>query len=320
MKPTVVKPLSHKKQHALNTALYAIACEYEMKRNRLLCKAEKVKNGVNFTAETYGFYVMQEWRAHLLHHAWSLPSHIKWLEDLERVQEEQAKNFALALRDYMAMASFGEARYGKNLLRDGHTIRTSIKQCASREGCYGLAPAYQVIPLLQDLESYFGMTETFEGTTGGKPWAVVCKYALTYDTVSAIQFVDTVIDLRHHSDHLFNKPCVFRGPKFYETPYTPSRAIYEKAMGHLWYLPPGTSKVEDSGVRLYGMLLPADVFALAQRGQTLWILPSPRGPITRTSLESDFCPVKWGTKRLGGEYKDQTGEDSPCLVNDEKAA
>jgi len=313
MPTTPVKPLSKKKQATLDHALYSIACHYKSKKQEQLNKAltprpKPLPVRVNFTAEVYGFYVMQEWQAHLLDYPWSLPSQIRWKEDLDRIQQEQAQNFALALRDYMAVASFGEARYGVNLSDPEKTIRTSVKKYSSRTSCYHEAPKHSVIPLLQDLCRFFGGPKNFNGSTGGAPWKVACEYALTYQTVSDIQFVDTVIDLRHHSDHLFNKPCVFFESTHFEAFFHPHKAIKQKATGALWYL--GNQPSPD-------LLLSSEVYTLAQRGQTLGILPVAEGGVQLTQFESTFRPIKWGTARLGKEFVEQS-EEQPCLVDAEK--
>jgi len=318
-----VKPLSKKKQAKLDYALYTIACHYESKKQEQLSKAltskpeplpVRVNFTVNFTAEVYGFYVMQEWQAWLREYPWSLPSHLRWKEDLDRIQDEQARQFARALRDYMALACFGEARYGRNLAKDnGETIKGSIRSCMTRTGCYEKAPQYDVIALLKGLSKYFGRTGTFDGSTGGPPWKEACEYALTYQQVSDTQFIDTVIDLRHHSDHLFNKPCVFYDgtggdTSYYDPANNPSAAIQRKAEGALWYV-----NKEDHTMSLF---FSYGVYSLAVRGLVLGILPAAPGSVIQTKHESDFQPIQWGTKRLESAYGEvEEKENEGCLAN-----
>lgn len=323
MSTTVAKPLSKKKQALLNAALLAIDVKYESKKKAQLYSSIKsvppleestAPGKVNFTAEVYGFYIMQEWQAELRDYSWSLPSHLRWKEDLDRVQDEQARQFACALRDYMALACFGEARYGRDLAKDnGLTIKVLVKSCATRGGCYEKAPQYDVIALLRGLSRYFGLSGAFEGSVGGPPWKQACEYALTYQQVPDSQFIDTVIDLRHHSDHLFNKPCVFYGSTGSDTPHydlanRPSTAINRKAEGALWYI-----KKKEHNMSLF---VSYGVHHLAQRGLALGILPPAPGAVIQTKHESDFQPIQWGTRRLESAYGEvEEKENEGCLAN-----
>jgi len=317
------KPLSKKKQALLDKALWTIAVKCDSKKQAQLYSSikpvpsliKKTRRGkVNFTAEVYGFYIMQEWQAELRGYSWSLPSHLRWKEDLDRIQDEQAQQFAHALRDYIALACFGEARYGQDLAKDsGAAIRITIQSCGTREGCYGKAPRYNVIALLRGLSRYFGLSDAFAGSVGGRPWKRACEYALTYQQVSDTQFIDTVIDLRHHSDHLFSKPCVFYNDAgtdttFYDRANSPSVAIKRKASGALWYV-----EKKDHNMSLF---VSYEVYRLAQRGLALGILLPTPGLVIQTKHESDFQPIQWGSKRLESAYGEvEEKENEGCLVN-----
>lgn len=113
---------------------------------------------------------------------------------------EFCNNFALAIRDYLYVAAFGEAR---------HARPRAIKYWPgnydyfSRSSSYKLAIKYnpeEALPLLYEL-----FTSPWKGTYGGAKWAEIVKAAMMYGNIPNAVFIDHAADLQHWNGFVFSK-------------------------------------------------------------------------------------------------------------------
>ena len=152
---------------------------------------------------TVDFYVLESLHAELpmqnyakIHPAMSA----RLRQDLGKERDRLAGDFALALRDYLFLASCGEARHAQ-----GKRIPT-LSGIGGRDDVYAAALDYAPTAAnWERLQEVFAQ-DTWSRGFGGEAWRNICEQAAMYDTLPAIAYVDHVIDLAHNGGCAFNKP------------------------------------------------------------------------------------------------------------------
>jgi len=122
---------------------------------------------------------------------------------------ELSNAFALMLRDYLYLASMGEARHGMNGKNLGLRIREFTKIGQGREAACCLGLKYHPDDALPTLVNLFRQGE-WKGGYGGKSWGDIAAGALMYNTVPNALFIDHAVDLQHNNGTAFNKASAFK--------------------------------------------------------------------------------------------------------------
>jgi hypothetical protein len=127
------------------------------------------------------------------------------LGDIEYELSSLSGDMAQALRDYIFLSSFGEARHANNTIR--YKIN-EIPDCVERANAYAIALNFnpeKSYPVLKELFECNG----WNSSLGGALWAnVIDAYGL-YNKMPAGAFVDYCADLKHNGGLFLNKPVVF---------------------------------------------------------------------------------------------------------------
>lgn len=125
------------------------------------------------------------------------------------------QDFARSIRDYLAMASIGEARYSGNVtLVKGRKSRT-----IDRETIYAESIQYDPTDILTYCEFVFshwnGMSEYIKpnviskNSMGGPKWGLIAKRGAYYGRISNTMYIDHILDLSHNRALVWNKPVIF---------------------------------------------------------------------------------------------------------------
>jgi hypothetical protein len=266
----------------------------------MLTKQEKqqalkkiIEPKINLESLLTAFYAYQEFDGITAIKTYSMPSHIAWLSRYKAAQAELEENLALLMRDYLALACLGEARYGKILnLNTGRNqyIFDWSKIRARRENNYYLALKHNPTEILTTLEEFFNKPKCFIGLTGGSVWSKACNYGLKYGTILDSIYIDNLVDLEHHNGTIFSKPCLLR--------LECSSIIRVKAEGSLF----SNRRFVD-----YLFPLPNKHFDIIQYGLTINNIKS---VVNFESIPSQiYKPIVWGNKPLDEFYK--TGSRTP---------
>jgi len=125
----------------------------------------------------------------------------KLIEDLDEWHTTLTDNLALAIRDYLYLACFGEARHAST-------------RCAlhwpqnhnglSRLSSYQIAITHNLVHALPKLIQIFDQSD-WGGGYGGKIWRQIAEAAAQYGIWPNTLFIDHAIDLEHHNGFVFSK-------------------------------------------------------------------------------------------------------------------
>lgn len=130
----------------------------------------------------------------------------------DRLLQDYARNFARHIRDYLFIASLGEACHGSDRC-NSHELDLWEKSPfssypSSRHRVYNEAQHYEVENGTDKLsEVFFGKWST--SGFGGKSWGKCISLNKRYGEISNIMFVDMAINLHHNGGNVFNKPLIF---------------------------------------------------------------------------------------------------------------
>lgn len=255
-------------------------------------KRKFINQQISLESEINTFYLLQEMKALVDKKSFSLPSQLAFVKRLEDYQTEQSSNLALAMRDYTALACFGEARYGFSVIeKREHNKKIRIKTKFSRrnrftrEGCYEEALQFDPTQMLKDLRNYFLHNDWAGGCGfGGQAWAKAAEYALDYGVKPDIIFVDNMVDLQHNSGTLFSKPCIF---KYEEGIYN---AIKRKANGTVLF----TLDIH--------VVITLKALQLLKNFVEMNIANKIVTTVFGKHEDSDFIPLPWGFLTLERDY------------------
>ena len=121
--------------------------------------------------------------------------------DVEQYFRDFTKNFALAIRDYLYLSSFGEARHASN---KSTNYWPGNKSSLSRLQSYHLAIKYQPEQALPILYEIF-KNQSWGGSYGGAKWANIVNVARTYGQLPNTVFIDQAANLQHWNGFVFSK-------------------------------------------------------------------------------------------------------------------
>jgi hypothetical protein len=121
----------------------------------------------------------------------------------ERALNVFAKNFAVALHDYIVITAIGEARHG-----GAEFDMNAVKLIGGRDEIYKKSIIYDPVKALNYLYLLFE-DERWPSSYGGKKWADIALTGLKFYDHSSVLFVDAVVSKEHNSGCMFNKPVVF---------------------------------------------------------------------------------------------------------------
>jgi len=225
-------------------------------------------------------------------------------EDTAEVLDRLTYNLSYAMRDYLTLASFGEARHGLyrtnlSIYPDLHvfSMDNSGSPLLSREITMTEALYYDPRDALPKLVEIFNGGGWSSGV-GGPRWGEIAAGALTWWTVfkgMPIAFIDHCVDLRHNNGTAFSK--------------IEAGNLMETASMHYWRMNKGESLFNWLEVRKnlspLNMVTHTEVVmpkthALAQRCCTLSNMSRTTNiTVTRDNLDIDYNPLEWGDRKLG---------------------
>ena len=177
-----------------------------------------LKEVLDLPAAVAGFYVQEAVIARI--NGMQKNTMIIRLEDEIRefnaIHRKYTDRLAGAFFDYIALASFGEARHAPsqakcyilqicyNWNRDDaqqniHTRTESYKKALRFD-------PYRFLPVL----SILFHDGQWKDAYGGKRWGDIAKAGMMYKEVSSTVFVDYVVDLSHNGGSMFNKNILFQ--------------------------------------------------------------------------------------------------------------
>ena len=236
-------------------------------------------------AATATWYVLESIKN--IHMSKALPAR-KLMRSFGRFEEWLAEEYnalttelAIVFFDYMALATWGEARHAWNYcsMVAPETSYKGNRNLAAREALHFNPKRF--LPLLEKL---FKVAVWSGGSFGGQRWGKAAEYAQKYGKVPNNIFLDVCVDLVHNSGTLFSKPYIIE-------PVTQER--WQRLLSY-------KSGRKDGLVgSSHTMTFPS--FPLAeqavQRAITLEILPQTWKAATNSSKtveQPTYKPLKWG--------------------------
>lgn len=115
---------------------------------------------------------------------------------------ELSQRWSRGMRDYLLMASAGEARHLPSHWQWGHAAPQS------RHECYLKARKYDPNELGPNLVRVFS-DYSWPGGFGGKLWAHCAEHAVAWTPEAGVAWVDHAVDLKHNGGPVWNKPVLW---------------------------------------------------------------------------------------------------------------
>lgn len=138
------------------------------------------------------------------------------INEFRAMQKEYVDRFAGALFDYIALASFGEARhaiddakYYIQYICFKWNKNNEKEHVSVREEAYEQALKFDpnsFLPVLVNLYTDKGWRDGY----GGPKWANIAEIGTKYRKMPNTVFVDNAIDLSHNGGSMFNKRILFK--------------------------------------------------------------------------------------------------------------
>lgn len=229
----------------------------------------------------------------------------KWLEDADAWRTKLNSELALALRDYLFLASCGEARYSvskkhmKQSIPDiGDLAGMSKSRCSVYSGIVKYCPTENLAQLKTLFEE-----DGWGGGMGGSRWAAIVKAIEKYGDWPDPMFIDHTVDLQHNNGTVFNKPTD-------DVHDFSLRSSYFMSLLSLWLNYKAVENIIDNKVSQVDMKqeykLLAPFMSLATKTKTLFkrFLTIQRKPLPdyleqlqiSHYLTRAYKPVDWGTR------------------------
>ncbi|MCI0526896.1 MAG: hypothetical protein L0Y56_05510 [Nitrospira sp.] len=148
----------------------------------------------------------------------SSPSRDKFWGEFTPYYMTFKENLSRSIRDYLVVASFGEARHASFnadvLSRMRIQWGPSIEKVRDRCGQYGRAIAFDPNTVAIICQTIFefgwhGLPGGHGGGVGGPRWQGIAEWAMMWKKMPNELFIDHVFDLEHNSGCVFGKPVMF---------------------------------------------------------------------------------------------------------------
>jgi hypothetical protein len=123
--------------------------------------------------------------------------------ELSELKDKYNSAFARALRDYLLLASCGEARHAKEKCE----YYSPLFARTERQAVFSYITKYDKDYLIRILKGLF--SEDWEGSYGGQAWLSIIEAIEMYKTVPDMVFIDHCIDLEHNNGLCFDKGIIF---------------------------------------------------------------------------------------------------------------
>lgn len=176
-----------------------------------------LKRVLNLPAAVAGFYVQDAVLAEIsaLPQDASLFRLQEAINNLRKIHQDYASRLAGAFFDYIALASFGEARHGPKMSSQYiHQIcfewdnDDTEKRITVRNQAYRHALKFNPHVFLPTLVHLFD-NDSWDSSYGGGKWAQIAEAGTMYGSSSHKVFIDHAVDLSHNCGSMFNKDVLF---------------------------------------------------------------------------------------------------------------
>lgn len=132
----------------------------------------------------------------------ALPSQLRLQAEFVRVVPAFEEKLAVAIRDYLTLACFGEARHGEHAANQ--FLLYGPKRGEGRTGARELARKFEPQSLLTACLGLFSR-DGWNSAYGGAKWAHIAECALQWWELPPREFIDCVVNLTHNGGVAFNK-------------------------------------------------------------------------------------------------------------------
>lgn len=165
----------------------------------------------DFTQAVVSYYVLEE----IIHQQYdNRPSRQRLKQDLIYEQQRLERHLALLMRDYLVLASFGEARHVPQESRLGLFRKLRLPPRGHRNKAYQMAHPFDPDTLITGLCLVFHQ-ENWSGGYGGRAWYKCIHTAKEYHKMTNHIFVDHAVDLMHNGGPVYNKPILISYPEYF---------------------------------------------------------------------------------------------------------
>jgi hypothetical protein len=160
---------------------------------------ENMREPISLLVATSGFYLLQALKQEVVgSSSLAVLRHRQALADLSAQYTEK---LALAMRDYLTFACFGEARHAP---AECEAYLRVLHHASSRREAAVVAVRYDWRTILEETESLFGDYQWSAGY-GGRRWATIAQVGQLFGKVPDEVFVDHTVDLTHNGGLAFDK-------------------------------------------------------------------------------------------------------------------
>ena len=138
------------------------------------------------------------------------------INELTEIHKRYTDQLAGSLFDYIALASFGEARHAPYMAKvyisqivfkwDNHNDSQIVK---ARRASYRYALKFNPYTFLPVLTELFD-DESWKDAYGGQKWATITSTGEMYGKIPNSVFIDRAVDLSHNGGSMFSKDVLFQ--------------------------------------------------------------------------------------------------------------